>query len=796
MVRVRAERGPLLLAVDDAQFCDDASLRVLDFLSHRLDDLPVLLLIAGGPATGALAAVADDRELTQVVLGPLEPDDAAELVRERLGHDTAPEAMAAAVAAAGGNPFLLGELAAGLAADPTANPAELALPEVDRFVAHQLADLDAEARALASVLAVLDDGPADAAAALAGLTSEQADRAAAALRADGLGDGAPVRLAAPLARAAVLRLTAPAELQRLHADAARLLDRLGAGPDAVARHLIAAPLGLDDRSLTTLRTAATRAANAGDAATAVALLDRLDREPLDRDLRRAVRVEAAAAAVRAAGSAGLARFADALLLAEDERAHVEVLLAQAMALIELGRLDAVRRELDDIRATIERALDGDPELLLRVDALRPLLAAVPGAPTEVADATRRMLDDDPPALLPQARELLCTEAFAAVVRGDGPRAARTVARALDDVAALRAVAPTAVLVAVVAAVRTDQVALAERAATEMLAEAERTGERSRLGIAHTQAALPALAAGRLADSALHGRAALEALDAEDAMHGAVAAGHLAEALIELGRLDEAERVLAEYRRPPDVHPRVVLQIDLAAALIALERGRPEAALTLIEAAATVVSPASTVPIGPILARTLLRLGRADEARAVVTRELALTRERACGPSSVGIALRAAGAVDSDLALLEQAVGELRRSPARVDLARALLELGMALRRGRRRADARPILREAIAVAQECGAAPLAEAAAHELQATGARVRRGGVLEREALTPRQRRIALMAADGATNAEIAQALFITRGTVEMHLGRAYAKLGIGSRRELAGALSSKDPDASVA
>ncbi len=110
-----------------------------------------------------------------------------------------------------------------------------------------------------------------------------------------------------------------------------------------------------------------------------------------------------------------------------------------------------------------------------------------------------------------------------------------------------------------------------------------------------------------------------------------------------------------------------------------------------------------------------------------------------------------------------------------------------LRRNNRRADAREPLRQGLELARSCGAKPLAERAHTELVATGARPRRLVFSGVEALTPSERRVATMAAEGMTNREIAQALFVTPRTVEVHLSSTYRKLGISSRTQLPDALA---------
>jgi DNA-binding CsgD family transcriptional regulator len=162
------------------------------------------------------------------------------------------------------------------------------------------------------------------------------------------------------------------------------------------------------------------------------------------------------------------------------------------------------------------------------------------------------------------------------------------------------------------------------------------------------------------------------------------------------------------------------------------------------------------------------------------------------PRATGMALHASGLAEGGtrgLELLEEAVEELERSPARLAHAHALTDLGAALRRSARRAAAREPLRQALDLAAACGAGPLAERARRELRAAGARPRRPRVSGAEALTASERRIAAMAADGLSNPEIAQALFVTTKTVEAHLGSAYRKLGIRSRAQLTGALGDR-------
>jgi len=191
------------------------------------------------------------------------------------------------------------------------------------------------------------------------------------------------------------------------------------------------------------------------------------------------------------------------------------------------------------------------------------------------------------------------------------------------------------------------------------------------------------------------------------------------------------------------------------------------------------------------ALALLQLGELDEATRLAAEELELAREWGA-PRALGTSLRVAGLVEggkSGLAQLGEAVEVLSDSPAKLEHAKARTELGAALRRAGHRVQAREHLRRAVELATICGAAALATRAETELRATGARPRRIALSGVESLTPSERRVAEMAAQGPTNREIAQALFVTPRTVEVHLTSIFRKLEISSRAQLAAALHSQ-------
>jgi DNA-binding NarL/FixJ family response regulator len=178
------------------------------------------------------------------------------------------------------------------------------------------------------------------------------------------------------------------------------------------------------------------------------------------------------------------------------------------------------------------------------------------------------------------------------------------------------------------------------------------------------------------------------------------------------------------------------------------------------------------------------LGDREEGVRLALEEGELAR-RLGSDRARGTALCTAGALargQRGQELLEQAVAALERTPAALEHARALLELGANLRRTRQRAAAREPLRRAFETATSVGAAPLAERARDELLRSGARPRRVALDGVDSLTPTERLIASLAAEGLSNKEIAAKLVVTTKTVEWHLGRVYSKLGVGGRREL--------------
>jgi len=271
--------------------------------------------------------------------------------------------------------------------------------------------------------------------------------------------------------------------------------------------------------------------------------------------------------------------------------------------------------------------------------------------------------------------------------------------------------------------------------------------------------------------------------------------YLADVLMEQGRVGEAEQVLSESVPGDDLrdHAHLLSLMDSRARLSIVKGETRRGVAELLDAgrrfeAVGGFNPAF-LPWRSGAAVALAKMGERDRGQELAAQEVDLAR-RWGAPRALGRALRASAAVARGrraLELLEEAVRVLDGSLARLELAKSLVELGAALRRGNQGVQAREPLRRGLELATFSGAAPVIEHARTELLATGARPRRVALTGIESLTPSERRVAGMAADGATNREIAQALFVTAKTVEVHLSSAYKKLGITARSQLAPVLS---------
>jgi len=334
----------------------------------------------------------------------------------------------------------------------------------------------------------------------------------------------------------------------------------------------------------------------------------------------------------------------------------------------------------------------------------------------------------------------------------------------------------------------------ETALGPMIAEVQRSGSARGLIATYSTLGLFKLRLGALPEADSAARIALRVLQEGDFRPGlAFAATVLADVAVEAGELDEAQALLALL--PQEGWPAGVgtVLIPAARGRLRLAQGRPAEALADFQRCAAMFSAevwgAEMRDVGYLHARAgaayaLLQLG--ERKRACEVAQAELSDVRAFGtPRALGIALRFAGLAQGDergLELLAESVAALGNSPALLERAHSLVELGTALRRSGQRASAREPLAEGLELAARCGARPLAARAREELKATGARPRREWRSGLEALTPGELRVARLAAEGHSNREIAHQLYVTLKTIEGHLSRAYTKLGISSRGEV--------------
>ncbi len=805
-----AERGPLVLIVDDVQWADPESLRWISYTARRADELPILLALGirtAEPGTDwdRIERIIRDANAELIHPGPLTRAAIERIIGERLGSVPEPGFLAACESATGGNPFLLDQLLVSLAADRV-EPADaeadrvarLAPPAVARAALERVARLGATATRLAKAAAVLGDGSELAVAGrLAGLDDAEAQRAAdGMIAASVLHSDLPIRFVHPLVRAAIHEDMPPAELALTHGRAARILAEQGATIDQVAGHLLDAQPSEDAWAVERLREAGRATLGHGAPKLAARFLRRALSEPPAAADRPVVLAELGSATLIAGDAQeALTSFERALELTDDPAQRAAAGRGQALGLLTLGRPDDA---IDCLRAAIA---EGDGEVAdFRIGLEADLASLEVMSMTADHAVTRARLEgmvEDLDGGDPSACVILAVLAHLRMASCEpAPEVVALAERGLAGGARVeRGPAVIGYAQGMVTLICADAVDRAEAIASTDLADARARGATFEISLNTLFLAVSALARGALSDAEAGARLVLDlAREHGLPVEVATAATVLTEAMIERGEHDRAWRELEELGMTAEL-PMVNTFIWVLARRGRLRalRGDPEAGFgDLLEAGRRY---ASWGVVNPAEARwrsdaALIKLSLGDGRGAVELAEEEVGLARRFGaPRALGTALRVRGLVEGGeggLSLLEEAVAVLGGSIGRLEHAHALIDLGAALRRANRRAEARDPLREGLALARRCGAVPLAERAYEELLATGARPRkiiRSGVDE---LTPSERRVARMAADGMQNKEIAQALFVTVRTVETHLRHAYQKLEVASRRDLAGAL----------
>ncbi len=768
-----AATRPTVLLLDDLQWADVASLRFLSYLTPRLEGLPLAVIAATRPSAASdLARVAAAPETTHIRPRALSAAGVAELC------GGASEFAAACFEATGGNPFYLAALlreTEGLAADAVRGigPAEVA-----RAVLLRLADAPTAATPVLRAAAVLGDGASIAELARFTTLEETAVRDAAdALAAlDLLAPDAPVAFAHPIVREAVLADIGPHERGAAHARAAELLAQDGAASERIAAQIVAAPPAADRERVALLRRAADDALAGGAPSAAVAWLTRALDEPPEPALRGELLLELGSAELRLGAPTAAERFAAAATLFDDPAHAVR---QQALALTIAAQADTAVAVLEPIIATV------DDDLALVLEAELATCARQASAETRAA-ATRRLAARDAAGDTPGERLVRASLAFERAREAESDADAVALLqpvvddeRLLDDQDADIVGTIYDLLLGLLA---TDALDLADGVIARTLDTARARGSIPTVAYITARRGRAALLRGELAQAELDGRSALELLTVHEIGLGVPFARALViESLVERGALDEAEALLGSEPIAPGMTRNFLLH---ARAGLRLAQGRAgEAHEDLVEFGSRDEDYGAASPLASRW-RSAAALALGDDALAAEDLDRA---QRWGSPRGIGVALRAHGLVSDDIEQLRAAVDVLAATPARLEHARASVDLGAALRRSGARAEARGALDEGVALARRCGADALAMRGLTELGAAGGRSGDPTGEGLEQLTVSERRVAELAAQGRSNPEIAQTLFVTRKTVETHLGHVYRKLDIKGRGELRDALS---------
>ena len=800
-----ADGDPLLLVVDDAHWADEPSLRFVAYLARRIESLRATLIVAARPGEsadgtpGLLAELVTEPRCEVLTVDALGESAVAELLRQR-GAGQVDEAFASACHhASGGNPFLLAELARELTeqgvpftVEGAGRVGEITPPQVARATRARLARLDASARALAQAIAVLGDAVSlELASELAGLDPPAgANSADQLIEADLLEPGRPLRFRHPLLRSAVAVSLTLSQAEAAHRRAAALLRGRGEPPERVAVHLLATTANGDPEDAENLRQAAQRAAERGAPEATVPLYLRLLGEPLAPGDRAATLLELG----RAEYVAGQMITAAEHLEAAHRDARDPVTRAWALTLLLQASSDRpmLTTLAELIEPTVAELGPDERELALHLWAFG-LLIWRPGAPTAEQLEPLAGLAGDTPGEAVVLGHLIFRRVSAGATAAEAAGLAERAARQVDALA--RGGTTTTAFSGVVLGLRwSDRLDLAEQVLDRAIATARRHGSMLDFANALGLRAEVHVRRGRLREAEADARTSV-AVELEGRWGFARGVNGLLQSLLLQGRADEAARVLGEELGEgvlADVPP--MLGLMLTRARVWAARGdHPRALAEFNEAVHRRRKWGGVTPswIGDLLAAAECHhaLGSDHEAAPLLAQARVLA-DRWGTPGPLGQVLRTQamiGSGDDRTELLNEAVALLDRSPARLELAGALVDLGGALRRSGHRTDSREPLRSGYDLARWCGADALAERARQELAASGVRVRRQRLTGAESLTPSERRIAVAAAEGASNAEIAQALFVTVKTVEMHLTHIYRKLDISGRGELADALS---------
>ena len=788
------------LTVDDVQWSDTESLRFLNYVAPRLDGLRVAVLASArsGEHVIDLARLAAGPETTVLRPRPLSTGGIVRLCERRLGTEVAPEFATACREATGGNPFFLEALLRevcelGLRPDAGEAPRVRAIgpAAVAEAMLLRLAETPA-AIALVRALAVIGDrASVQEAARLAGISEASVAGAADLLVSIAiLKPGPSLEFAHPIVREAVYADIGSHERANAHARAADILTAARADEERIAAQLVETPPGDDPSRVDLLRRVGTDALARGAPAAAAAWFSRAVAENAPTEVRGELLFELGSAELRLGRREAVEHLSAAVELLQEPVPHATAVRQLAHALTQSGRAGEA---VGAIVSAIELLEARDSEQALLLEGELGYHAQHAGLETRALAASRLERLAELGGATPGERLVLASLSCERALRSHSAGEAQAhLERAL---AGWRAPEERQLNTAglfyslIVGLLGSDALDLADACLEQALADARARSSVPELAYVACWRGRAWLRRGAVARAEADARMALELLTTHRLLGRRFALGLLVQALVEAGDPDAAERELRDSGLGEEIPAsRASNYLLEARALLHLAQERTREGLDdLVEFGRRDELYGAGNPRASRwrsrAALALAELGESERARSLADEDL--QRAHRWGTASgIGVALRAAALVEgSSVDGLQESVSALEGSPARLDHARALTDLGAALRRANRRAEARAELEHGLDLAERCGAAALAERARTELRAAGGRVndpREGGL---EQLTVSERRVAELAAEGHSNPEIAQALFVTRKTVETHLGRVYRKLGISGRVKLA-------------
>lgn len=813
-----AARAATLLLVDDVHWADAPSLRWLGQLTRRITGLPlgILCAVRSGepPAEPDLLAELLAAAGAPVRPSPLRPEAVRSIVLDRLPA-AGPAFITACHAATAGNPFLLGALLDHLAAERLEPSDEVAAglsdfgpDQVARAVDRQLARLPAGTASLARAFAVLGRGASlRQARELAGLDHSDASLLADRLRSAGLLEGGieGYALVHPLVAAALYTGLPAGERALWHGRAARLLAASRADPETVALHLLRTEPAGEPATVSALSTAADRAWRRGAAQNAATFLRRaLTEGPIEAYAEADLLCRLGLVTAEQVKPEAYPLLASAVERATDPDQQAGITLAGARALGMAGYHDQALR-------LCHRILDADPApgaapaVLDEIEAELVCSAWLDAA--TVPDARRRTLRHTGPDVAP-----VWGVHHGHLAAIEGRPAAETAAilrPALD--AEIGSLLATVLKFALVA---TEELDIVRGLCDALIDQVRPRGWMTALAHGSFVRAHALVPAGRVGDAVADARFAFEFKLANPPAPGLVwTVFPLVEALTEADDLPSAEAALAAaeaagWGSPDRPRPSAAAVAGLGSlapgklrtalllerrARLRLAQHRPADAHADLTAAAAIWQALGARHPGLAAWRVddclaLAALGDFPAARRLAEEHLDLAaRVGLAGPRGAGLrALARTVPPVEAVPLLTQAAHLLAASPMRLEYARVLTDLGAALRRANQRAAARDPLVQALDLADHGGMRLIARRARQELLAAGGRPRRTVITGPGALTPAEHRVAVLAALGHSNKQIADQLYVTRRTVETHLTHVFQKLAVSSRAQLATSL----------